>query len=89
MATRTEIINALDKEFGKYKDSFGNYKFKGEKKVFRIKVQSLGLRFERLLKFSTGVTQWQNICDQPVYYKNQEVEKTLNVARKMKKLAEV
>lgn len=89
MATKTVIINALDREFGKYKDSYGNYKFKGEKKVFRIKVQSLGLRFERLLKFSTGETQWRNLYSKPIYFKNQEVEKTLNIARKMKELAGV
>lgn len=56
------------------RDHYGNWKIKGSRKTYRIKPQSVSLRFEVLL--NSGV--WRSINPNkdytPVYYKNSTSE---------------
>jgi len=70
------IFTAITNKCGE-RDRFGNWKIKGSKRTYRIKPQSVSIRFEVLLKDG----QWRSINPNkdytPVYYKNSTPE-TIN-----------
>ena len=45
-------------------DSWGNYKFQGQKEVFRVKLMKTNLRFE--VKDNRAGSRWFKIVSQPI-----------------------